>query len=108
MLKGKTYWYAVKTTHPCVCCVHSSLTGFWIDNDVFLYNNIYPLLVSGYQFVPRWVNIHVIKVDKRSALARRVLQLAVRMPYNHPQFQQEVMSKICAPAKYAPVSGLAG
>uniref|UniRef100_A0A383VQR7 Uncharacterized protein n=1 Tax=Tetradesmus obliquus TaxID=3088 RepID=A0A383VQR7_TETOB len=75
---------------------------FWMDNDVVLYRDVSHLLDTCYQFVTRWTNLHVMRMDPGSKLSHRAMQTALRMPLNHPNFTGEVLDKLCKPNGYIP------
>lgn len=74
-----------------------------MDNDVFLYRDVYPILAVGYQFVTRWTNLHVLRLHKHSLLSKRAMRLAISMPMNHPHFKQEIIGKCCKAVAYIQV-----
>ncbi|BDA47547.1 hypothetical protein COCOBI_10-3950 [Coccomyxa sp. Obi] len=75
--------------------------GLWIDGDTVLMQDVYGVTVKvGYQFAMRWMNAHVFYVKRQSPLSKRILAITKTMPLNHPNFEQEIVEKICKPAGY--------
>ncbi|KAF8064648.1 hypothetical protein HT031_003449 [Scenedesmus sp. PABB004] len=74
--------------------------GFWMDNDAVLYNDVSHLLLTGYQFVMRWMNLHIMRYAAGSALSVRAMELARSMPIDHPRFKEEIIEKRCKPHGY--------
>lgn len=78
--------------------------GVWIDNDVILMRDWRPLVVNvGYQFVMRWMNNHVLHIRRRSKLSYHLLNFTASIPYS-PSTVRKVVSDICEPLGYAPIS----
>ncbi|WIA30057.1 hypothetical protein OEZ86_000152 [Tetradesmus obliquus] len=75
---------------------------FWMDNDVVLYTDVTHLLDTSYQFVMRWMNLHIMRMQPGSELTHRAMRLATLLPLDHPRFQQDVMDKLCKPNGYMP------
>ncbi|WIA33895.1 hypothetical protein OEZ86_006994 [Tetradesmus obliquus] len=73
---------------------------FWMDNDVVLYRDVSRLLDTCYQFVTRWTNNHVMRIEPGSQLSFRIMATALRMPFNHKNFTGEIMEKLCKPNGY--------
>ncbi|KAL3136224.1 hypothetical protein ABBQ32_007236 [Trebouxia sp. C0010 RCD-2024] len=79
--------------------------GLWIDNDVVLLRDVYPVTMQvGFQFIMRFVNPHIYFMKKRSALGKRILEQVAKLPFeNSDKFVDEVINKTCRPAGYFPV-----
>lgn len=74
--------------------------GMWMDNDVVLYQDLTHLLSVSYQFVMRWMNLHIMRMEKGSPLMQRALRLATSLPLNHPSFEETIINKLCKPNGY--------
>eukprot|EP00878_Enallax_costatus_P018899 GHUV01019922.1.p1 GENE.GHUV01019922.1~~GHUV01019922.1.p1 ORF type:complete len:143 (+),score=14.09 GHUV01019922.1:188-616(+) len=74
--------------------------GLWMGNDVVLYNDVTHLLATSYQFVMRWMNLHIMYMAANFTLTRRAMELAKTMPLNHPNFMEEIIDKRCKPHRY--------
>ncbi|WP_373533662.1 hypothetical protein [Microcoleus sp.] len=66
-----------------------------MDTDVIFYQDLTHLLQTSYQFTMRWQNIHVLRLEANSSLTRRMMQVATTMPQNHPDFEKEIIDKLC-------------
>eukprot|EP00879_Flechtneria_rotunda_P011521 GHRR01012035.1.p1 GENE.GHRR01012035.1~~GHRR01012035.1.p1 ORF type:complete len:352 (+),score=65.71 GHRR01012035.1:946-2001(+) len=74
--------------------------GVWMDNDVIFYQDVTHLMAASYQFVLRWMNLHIMHIKAGSQLSHRAMQLAKTMPLNHPNFYQEIIQQRCVPNGY--------
>lgn len=76
--------------------------GMWMDNDVIFFQDVSHLLLTSYQFVMRWTNNHILRVAARSPLATRIMEVASTMPFDTPNFEEEIINKRCKPVDYRP------
>jgi hypothetical protein len=51
----------------------------------------------------RWTNQHVLRMDPGSQLSHRAMRTALQLPLNDPNFEQDVLDKVCKPNGYIPV-----
>lgn len=76
--------------------------GVWMDTDVIFFQDMTHTLLTSYQFIMRWTNGHVMRLEAGSALTHRLLETAKRLPGNHPNFEEEIVEQICKPVGYVP------
>lgn len=57
----------------------------------------------GVAWLRRWTNNHAMRIEPGSQLSFRIMETALRMPFNHKNFTGEVMEKLCKPNGYITV-----